>query len=124
MESDEKVITAIITAITLLVGIVVVAIAGYEIYRHPAEPKELGTGTIKISGTARFRGEIGTYYGETHTIEGRAPLTVVLPYKQGDYVSADINSPGTLKVEIRVKDRSVEEERGEDVFLLWEAPVR
>jgi len=29
-----------------------------------------------------------------------------------------------LKVEIRDKDRSVEEERGEDVFLLWEAPVR
>jgi hypothetical protein len=124
MESDEKVMTAILIAITILIGVIVVAVAGYEIYRHPAEAKQLGTATIKIKGTARFQGEIGTNYGETRTYEATAPFTVELPYTQADYVSVSINSPGTLKVEIWIDKRIVEEERGEDVLLFWEAPIR
>jgi hypothetical protein len=112
------------TAITVLIGVIVLAVAGYEIYRHPAEPRLLGTATIKIKGTGQFRGEIGTYYGETHIIEGRAPVTVELPYRQADYISANIDGPGTLKADIWVEERIVEEEGCEDVLLFWEAPVR
>ena len=60
MEADQKVITAIV----LLVGILVLVGIGYDIYRFPADPEELGAATIKIKGTAPFKGEVGTYYGE------------------------------------------------------------
>ena len=120
MEADQKVITAIV----LLVGILVLVGIGYDIYRFPADPEELGAATIKIKGTASFEGEVGTYYGETHAYKGKAPATVRLPYRQSDHVSVDLNSAGTLDVEIRLKDRIVERGQGRSVFLYWEAPVR
>ncbi|HEX2097689.1 MAG TPA: hypothetical protein VHF46_01345 [Rubrobacteraceae bacterium] len=120
MEADQKVFSAIV----LLVGILVLVGIGYDIYRFPADPEELGTATIKIKGTSPFQGEVGTYYGETHTYKGKAPVTVRFPYRQSDHISVDVNSAGTLDVEIRLKDRIVEKGQGRNIFLFWEAPVR
>ena len=78
----------------------------------------MGTRPSKISGTARFRGEVGTA-GDTLIIEGKAPVSVEVPFARADYVVAQIEeSPGTLK--IRVKDETVARSSGS--LVAWDVP--
>jgi hypothetical protein len=111
----------VFTALTLFVAISVVAIVAYDIYRHPHDPRIAGTATIKISGTAHFQGDVGTV-ANTYTIEGKAPVTVKVPFRRADYVVADLEQAepsGT--VEIRDdKGRTVQE--GSNTLLMWKAP--
>ena len=111
------------TALTLFVGIIVVVTVAYDIYLHPPDPRIAGTATIKISGTAHFQGDVGTL-ANTYTIEGRAPVTVKVPYRPADYVVADIEqSSGTVEI-IRNdkghKGQTVQE--GSNTLLMWKAP--
>ncbi len=79
-------------------------VVAYNIYLHPADPKPVGTATIKISGTDHFQGEAGTVSvtgSEMHVLEGRAPFTIEVPYRRADYVSVNVEASGT--VEIRVE---------------------
>jgi hypothetical protein len=128
-------LTKLFTALTLLVGAVVVGVVAYDIYLHPAAAKPVGTAAIKISGTAPFRGEVGTLhrYG-THTIEGRAPFTVEVPYGRADYVTANMErSSGTVEICLkreRVKKNfktvvtceTVEKSSESDALVMWKAP--
>jgi hypothetical protein len=109
----------VFTALTFFVAISVVAIVAYDIYLHPPNPRPAGTATIKISGTAHFQGDVGTL-ANTYTIEGRAPVTVKVPYRRADYVVADIEqSSGT--VEIR-DDKGQTVQEGSNTLLMWKAP--
>jgi hypothetical protein len=107
------------TALTFFVAISVVAIVAYDIYLHPPDPKPVGTATIEISGTGHFQGTVGTAEN-TYTIEGRAPVTVKVPYRRADYVVADIEqSSGT--VEIR-DDEGQTVREDSNTLLMWKAP--
>jgi hypothetical protein len=108
----------VFTALTLFVAISVVAIVAYDIYMHPPDPNPVGTATIKISGTAHFQGDVGTV-ANTYTIEGRAPVTVKVPYRRADYVVADIEqSSGTVEIRDN-KGQTVQE--GSNTLLMWKA---
>jgi hypothetical protein len=108
------------TALTFFVAISAVAIVAYDIYLHPPNPRPAGTATIKISGTAHFQGDVGTL-ANTYTIEGRAPVTVKVPYRRADYVVADIEqSSGT--VEIIRDDTGQTVQEGSNTLLMWKAP--
>jgi hypothetical protein len=127
--------TALFTALTLLVGAVVVGVVAYDIYVHPAAPKPVGTAVIKISGTAPFSGEVGTLnrYG-MHTIEGEASATVEVPYGRADYVVANMQrSSGTVEICLqreKVKRnfdvvrtcKTVEKSSESDALVMWKAP--
>jgi hypothetical protein len=134
MPTSNAFISALFTASTLLVGAAIVGIVAYDIYLHPAAPKPVGTAVIKISGTAPFRGEVGTLnrYG-THIIEGVAPVSVEVPYGRGDYVSAAMQrSSGTVeiclkhervtKLKIVVTCETLEKSSDPDAFVMWKAP--
>jgi hypothetical protein len=119
-------LSKLFTALTLLVGAVVVGVVAYNIYLHPAAPRPVGTAVIKISGTAPFRGEVGTLnrYG-THAIEGRAPVTVEVPYGRADYVAATMErSSGTVEICLKRKDtcKTVEKSSANNPSLMWKAP--
>ncbi len=119
-------------ALSLLVGIIVVATVAYDIYLHPADPETVGTATIEISGTTHFRGDVGTV-ANMHTIEGNGPATVEVPYRRADYVVADIEQDsGTVEIcaylvvgrkpsgEVRAECTTVEE--GTGTLLMWKVP--
>jgi hypothetical protein len=134
-EQSNTWLTVLFTGLTILVGIVVVGVVAYDIYLHPAAPKPVGTAVIKISGTAPFRGEVGTLnrYG-THTIEGRAPVTLEGPYGRADYVSAVMErSSGTVEICVereRVREnpksddacKTVVKSSESDALVMWKAP--
>jgi hypothetical protein len=63
--------TKMFTALTLFVGIVVVATVGYAIYEQPREPKFIGTATITVTGKphTKFSGTVGTLMDE-HEVSG------------------------------------------------------
>jgi hypothetical protein len=118
---------------SLLVGLVVILIVGYDIFRYPATPKEMGEAGVKIVGTGHFQGDVGSYQGETHTIEGRAPFITYFPYKEADYVFADIERVSQEAVKLLLKDKVVEKGKLKDkviesgqgsTFLMWESPRR
>lgn len=124
-------LSVLFSAITLLVGTAIVSIVAYDIYAHPAAPRPVGTAVIKISGTAPFRGEVGTLnrYG-THIIEGRAPVSVEVPYGRADDVAAAMEeSSGTIEIclpqpQIQRKDvcKTVEKSSDPDALVMWKAP--
>ena len=119
-------LSKLFTALTLVVGAVVVGVVAYDIYLHPAAPKPVGTAVIKISGTAPFRGEVGTLnrYG-THAIEGRAPVTVEVPYGRADYVAATMErSSGTVEICLKRNNtcKTVEKSSANNSSLMWKAP--
>jgi hypothetical protein len=134
MPTGNAFFSALFTALTLVVGAVVVGVVAYDIYLHPAAPRPVGTAVIKISGTAPFRGEVGTLnrYG-THTIEGRAPVTVEVPYGRADYVSAVMErSSGTVEIclkrqrikknfETVVTCKTVEKSSESNAYVTWKA---
>ena len=135
MPISNTFISTLFTAATLLVGVAIVGIVAYDIYLHPAAPKPVGTAVIKISGTAPFRGDVGTLnrYG-THTIEGRAPVTLEVPYGRADYVSAVMErSSGTVAIclkhervtktfKIVIICTTVEKSSDPDPLVMWKAP--
>ena len=130
MPTSNTSLSALFTASTLLVGAVVVGVVAYDIYLHPAAPKPVGTAVIKVSGTAPFRGEVGTLnrYG-THTIEGRAPFMVEVPYGRADDVAVAMErSSGTVEICLpRILKRkntckTVEKTSENDAILMWKAP--
>jgi hypothetical protein len=112
-------------ALTVFVGVIVVAAVGYDIYLHPAEPQPLEKpAVIEISGTGRFHGVVGTTRrGGTYTIEGGAPATVKVPYALADFVVANVELPSGSEagnVKIRVKGKTVKE--GAGTLLVWRPP--
>ena len=131
----------VLVALTVFIGALVVAVIAYDIYLHPFDPHPVGTAVIEISGTEgiHFRGTVGTSEaGEEYTLEGSTPVTFKTPYRQADYVTADISpaeeeegGQGTLRVDIRkvvinAKDKTVEEGQtgatGGRIFLVWKPP--
>jgi len=86
-------------------------------------------------GHSPFRGEVGTLnrYG-AHTIEGRAPVSVEVPYGRADYVSAEMErSSGTVAIclkhervkknfKIAVTCTTVEKSSDPDPLVMWKAP--
>jgi hypothetical protein len=88
---------------------------------------------VKIVGTGHFQGDVGSYQGETHTIEGRAPFIAYFPYKEADSVFADIERDSgdavklvlkdKIKVKGELKDKVIEQGKG-STFLMWESPRR
>jgi hypothetical protein len=115
--------------------VVVVGVVALDIYRHPPDPKPVGTAIIKVSGDARFTGIVGTVRDQ-HGIKGTTPVALRVPYRKADYVMAEINSPETVEAKIYVeyqvtdngkpetRQRLVEEGRGMGFALMWKAPVR
>ena len=102
----------------MLIGAVVLGGVALDIYLHPPGPKQVGTATVQILGTARFRGEVGIS-GDTLTIEAKAPVSVEVPFARADYVVAQMEDPpGTLK--IRVKDETVARSSGS--LVAWDVP--
>jgi hypothetical protein len=104
---------------------------------------------VKIVGTGHFQGDVGSYQGETHTIEGRAPFSTSFPYKEADYVFTHIDRDSQEAVKLLIKDGVVEKDKdgvvekgGDEVvvkkgkdevivesgkgstFLMWESPRR
>jgi hypothetical protein len=137
--------SAVIGGCSLLVGLVCILIVGYDIFRYPATPKEMGEAEVEIAGTGHFRGDVGSYQGETHTIEGRAPFSVSFPYKEADYVFADIERDSGDAVKMLILDEHGESGKGStckviesgkestckvvgkgkgSTFLIWESPRR
>jgi hypothetical protein len=68
-----------------------------------------------------------------HTIEGRAPVSVEVPYGRADYVTAHMQrSSGTVEICLkreRVKNfkivvtcKTVEKTSRNDALLMWKAP--
>jgi hypothetical protein len=120
MKAEQK-DEAVFLAVTLVGILVVVLMVGYDIYRLPADPRVVHTATVKISGTGRFQGTLGTVSNEW-AVEGRAPLTVEVPYRRIDYVSADIRmddgSSGTAKIEVDCKPVA----EGTGHVVMWKVP--
>ncbi len=117
--------TKLFTAITLIVGAVVVAAVAYDIYLHPPDPKPVATATIKVSGTSHIEGDVGTVsttnaHG-TFAIEGRAPVTVEVPFGRADHVVADIERESGM-VEIRVACKPVAKQEASGAVLMWKVP--
>src|SRR4051794_40652441 len=106
---------------SLVSVIFIVGIVGYDIYQHPPDPHFIHSATIKISGTGHFQGDVGTPFNE-YTVEGRPPLTIEVPYRRADYVSAYVRwadgSSGTTK--IQVDCRTVAERTAHVV--MWKVP--
>ena len=107
----------------LLIGLACLGTVCYDIYQHPSDPnpdgRGAGTATIRITGTGRFTGEVGTV-GAMHAVEGTAPFEFEVAYGRSDYVSvyARLEGPGTA--EIRVGCRTVAEGTGHS--LVWKPP--
>ena len=110
-------------ALVVLVGIIVVATVGYDLYRYPSVPEELGKAEVEVVGTGHFQGDVGSYQGETCTVEGMAPFSATFPYKEADYVFADIERDSQQSVKLLIKGRVVEADRG-STFLIWDSPRR
>jgi hypothetical protein len=118
MSAEFKVFTALV----VLIGVVVIVAISLDIYLHPPDPRQVGTATVEISGTTRFRGEVGTA-GDTLIIEGKAPVSVEVPFARADFVVAQMEeSPGDLSptLKIRVKDRTVAKSSGG--LVSWDVP--
>jgi hypothetical protein len=112
---------AVFLAVTLVGILLVVLVVGYDIYRHPADPRFVHSATVVVSGTGHFQGDVGTAFN-LYTLEGSAPLSVEVPYRRADDVSADIrlDEKATGAVEIRVGCRTVAEGAGH--VLMWKVP--
>ncbi len=121
--------TWLFTGLTLLVGIAVLGTVGYAIYQQPTNPEPLGSATVEISGTldTRFLGTVGTLTDE-RTVRGATPLSLEVPYKQADYVVANLQQQGAgaLRVRIRARREIVDEGQtdasGDRVVLMWQVP--
>jgi hypothetical protein len=119
--------TRVLTVLTIVVGIVVVAIVGYSISQQPSPP-DLGPASIVVKGTpgTRFEGTVGTL-DDQHAIEGAVPFRFETYYRQREHVLASLTliKGGRLEAQIRVEKRSVDsgqtESEGERVALLWKA---
>jgi hypothetical protein len=118
------------TGLTLLVGIAVLGTVGYAIYRQPANPQPLGTATVEVTGGTSgtlFSGTLGTLYDE-RDIRGATPLRLEVPYRQAEYVVANLQQQGSgaLRVRIRAQREIVDEGQtdasGDRVVLMWQAP--
>jgi hypothetical protein len=132
--TELRLFNVLISALMLLVGIVVVGVVAYDIYLHPADPQAVGTATIKVSGTSHFEGDVGTVSttgSNTFAIDGRAPVTVEVPFTRADHVLADIelakpSEAGT--VEIRAECKTVakipasEASSEARTSLMWKVP--
>jgi hypothetical protein len=119
----------IFTAITIFIGMIVVAGVALDIYLHPPDPEPVGTAIIKVSGDSRFTGTVGTVRDQ-HGIKGTTPVALTVPYRKADYVMAEINSPETVEARIYVeyeegnetKQRVVKEGSGTGIVLVWKPP--
>jgi hypothetical protein len=99
------------TALTLFVGIVVVATVGYAIYEQPREPKFIGTVTGKPH--TKFSGTVGTLMDE-HEVSGYTPFQLKVGYRQADEVFAVVRSnTGAVNAAIRVERKVVDEGTGQ-----------
>jgi len=122
--------TKIFTALTIVVGVVVVAIVGYSISQQPFG-SDIGTATIEVSGTPNtsFEGTVGTL-DDQHHIEGTTPFSFETGYRQRENVLAalQLTEGGRLEASIRVDKRNVDIDRtdgvGGRVALLWKAQRR
>jgi hypothetical protein len=92
----------IFTAITIFIGMIVVAGVALDIYLHPPDPEPVGTAIIKVSGDSRFTGTVGTVRDQ-HGIKGTTPVALTVPYRKADYVMAEVNSPETVEARIYVE---------------------
>jgi len=112
---------AVFLAVTLVGILVIVLVVGYDIYRHPPDPRFVHSATVVVSGTGRFQGDVGTPFN-MYTVEGNAPLTVQVPYRRADSVTADIRmgEGATGAVEIRLGCRTVAEGAGH--VIMWKVP--
>jgi hypothetical protein len=116
---------ALIGAEALIVCIVVVGIVGYDIYQTPPEPYVVYAARVVISGTGHFQGDVGTPFN-AYTVHGTvsqgSPITIEVPYRRADYVSAYVRwadgASGTTK--IRVACRTVAERTAHVV--MWKVP--
>jgi hypothetical protein len=129
LSTEVIIFGAMVVMVAFVVGVVAL-----DIYLHPAAPKPIGTAVIEVSGTSRFRGEVGTLnrYG-MHAIEGRAPVTVEVPYGRGDYVTANMErSPGTVEICVKRETFNENPKRDDcktaakssesDALVMWKAP--
>jgi hypothetical protein len=108
-------------AVMLVSVSIIVGIVGYDIYQTPPDPHFVHSATVKISGTGHFQGEVGTAFN-LYTVKGRPPLSIEVPYRRSDYISAYIRwadgSSGTTKIQIDC--RTVDERP--DHVVMWKAP--
>jgi uncharacterized membrane protein len=89
VDTEQRVFNALITALMLLVGTVVVGAVAYGIYVRPPGPDEAGTATVEVAGDGRFRGEVGID-SSMRAVEGTAPFSMEVPHGRADYVSVNI----------------------------------
>jgi hypothetical protein len=124
--TELRLFNVLISALMLVVGVVVVGVVAYDIYLHPADPQAVGTATIKLSGTSRFEGDIGavsTTGSNTFAIEGRAPVTVKVPFARADHVVADLGrESGVVKIRVECKRVAKQEASEAGAALMWKVP--